>query len=249
MSARYIVRLDDACPTMRAQIWHPLEQAFDDLQIKPIVGVIPENRDPKLMCSATDPDFWGRVRGWQRKGWSVALHGLHHTYHPIPAHARPILRLHNESEFVGLPLEEQKRKISQGYATMTAEGVLPRIFMAPSHTFDANTLTALREATDIRLIADGHSLRAFDRQGFTWIPQQLWRFISMPVGLWCICLHPNTMSHAALEAFLADIRRHASRFVDTEAAVRDRHQHTIADSAFAVAFGVALRIKRARRDA
>ena len=168
---------------------------------------------------------------------------------PIPAGARALLRLNHESEFVGLPLAEQKRKIAEGLARLSAQRVRPRIFMAPSHTFDADTLAALREVTDIRVLADGHALRAFDARGFTWIPQQLWRFRQMPFGLWCICLHPNTMTEASLQSFVAELRRHAGRFVDAEAALRDRHPRTILDRAFAVAFGLALRVRKGWRDA
>jgi predicted deacetylase len=248
MSARYIVRLDDACPTMRAETWGPLESLLDELGIKPLVGVVPDNRDPKLMCSPADTDFWGRVRRWQTNGWDLALHGLHHVYYPIAPAARPILRLQDESEFVGLPLEEQKRKISAGYATMAAAGVHPRIFMAPSHTFDRLTLQALREVTDIRVIADGHALRAYDAAGFTWIPQQLWRYREMPLGVWCICLHPNTMSQTDLRKVSTDLRRHAARFISTAAALKEARRRTALDHAFAAAFRVARTIKKRRRD-
>lgn len=252
MSARYIVRLDDACPTMKSESWGPLESLLDELGIKPLVGVVPDNRDPKLMCSPAEADFWGRVRRWQAKGWDVALHGLHHVYHPIPPGGMPLLRLTDESEFVGLPLEEQKRLISTGYATMAAEGVNPRIFMAPSHSFDKLTLQALREVTDIRIIADGHALRAFDASGFTWIPQQLWRYIDMPFGIWCICLHPNTMNQAELHKISADLRRHAARFITASDALMESRPHTFLDFAFAAVYRVGLKIKKVakrRRDA
>lgn len=248
MSARYLVRLDDACPTMRAETWGPLEALLDELGIKPLVGVIPDNRDPKLMHSPADEAFWTRVRRWQAKGWDIALHGLHHVYHPIPPDGRPILRLHDESEFVGLPLDEQKRKISAGYATMAQAGVHPRIFMAPSHTFDRLTLQALRDVTGIRIIADGHALRAFDAAGFTWIPQQIWRYVEMPFGVWCICLHPNSMSQADLDRVSADLRRHALRFIDTTTALREARRRTWLDHAFAAAYRIALKIKKRRND-
>lgn len=242
-----MVRLDDACPTMRAETWGPLEALLDELQIKPVVGVIPDNRDPTLMCSPADADFWGRVRRWQTKGWDVALHGLHHLYHPIPPAGRPILRLSEESEFVGLPLEEQKRLISVGCAKMAQAGVHPRIFMAPSHSFDLLTLQALREVTDIRVIADGHALRAFDAAGFSWIPQQLWRYVEMPFGVWCICLHPNSMSDADLREITAHLRRHAASFIDAATALRGARRRTLVDHAFAAVFRVALTIKKRLR--
>ena len=58
MGARYLVRLDDACPTMQSEAWELLEVAFDKLGIKPIAGVIPENRDPSLFLNEVDAGFW-----------------------------------------------------------------------------------------------------------------------------------------------------------------------------------------------
>ena len=62
MGTRFLVRLDDACPTQRSEMWNALEETFDHLGIRPIVGVIPDNRDPALLCSADDGKFWDRVR-------------------------------------------------------------------------------------------------------------------------------------------------------------------------------------------
>lgn len=247
MTARFLIRLDDACASMRAEIWGPLEQALDEMQIKPIVGVIPDNRDPTLACSPTDPDFWNRVRSWEAKGWSVAMHGHHHLYHAIPVGARALLDMSEKSEFVGRPLEEQRQSLRQAYEAMLAEGVVPSMFMAPSHTFDTSTLQALQDVTSIRVIADGHAMRVFKQDGFTWIPQQLWRFMRLPFGLWCVCLHPNTMTEAALRAFVDDLARFAHRVTDVPTALRDAGPRTALDTAFSLAYPVALRLKRRLR--
>jgi hypothetical protein len=120
--------------------------------------------------------------------------------------------------------------------------------MAPSHTFDSVTLQALREVSDIRTIADGHALRAFDAVGFSWIPQQLWRYKDMPFGTWCICLHPNTMNQADLRKLGTDLRIHASRFIDVSMALQDARRRTLLDHFFAAAYRLALKIKRWRQD-
>ncbi|MBX3606818.1 MAG: DUF2334 domain-containing protein [Piscinibacter sp.] len=247
MTARFLVRLDDACATMRAPIWQPLEQALDEMGIRPIVGVIPDNRDPTLACSPPDPDFWNRVRSWQAKGWSVAMHGHHHLYHPIPAGARALLDMSDKSEFVGRSLEKQRESLREAYKTMLAQGVTPGLFMAPSHTFDAGTLQALRDVTGIRVVTDGHALRVFEKDGFTWIPQQLWRFARMPFGLWCVCLHPNTMTEAALRAFVDDLKRFAHRVTDVPTVLRDVGPRSALDLAFSLAYPMALQLKRRLR--
>ena len=51
----------------------------------------------------------------------------------------------NKSEFAGHPLEVQKKKIRQGIAVFRQHGIEPSVFFAPSHTFDHNTLEALKQ--------------------------------------------------------------------------------------------------------
>jgi predicted deacetylase len=214
MAAQYLVRLDDACPTMLRETWYPLEDAFDQLGIKPIIGVIPDNRDPALVCSPSDANFWDRVRGWQRKGWSIAMHGLHHAYHEIPRGAKELLTSRGKSEFAGIPLEQQRVLVRRSLNIFAKQGIVPTLFMAPGHSFDMNTLRALESETSIRVLADGHSFWAFRRNGFVWIPQQLWRFRALPFGTWSVCLHPNAMSPAGVEEFVAILTRYRQRIAD-----------------------------------
>ena len=46
--AKYLIRLDDANQFFDEEKWLRLENIFDDLDIKPIVAVIPKNKDAKL---------------------------------------------------------------------------------------------------------------------------------------------------------------------------------------------------------
>lgn len=243
-AARYILRLDDACPTMNQETWNLLEQVLDELEIRPIVGVIPDNRDPALMISAMNPGFWADMRRWRDKGWEIVMHGLHHQYHHIPKGTKPLLPLSKKSEFVGLPLLIQKEMLSTGFSIMSQEGLRPRAFMAPSHTFDENTLLALREVTDIRIITDGHALFPYTSRGFTWLPQQLWRFRNLPFGIWCICLHPNTISESELLKLISDLRLNSRLFLDPNDALKSARPRSFLDFAFIGIFRTALAIKR-----
>ena len=110
------------------------------------------------------------------------------------------------SEFVGLGEEEQRRRIAEGVALLAAQGIEPHVWVAPAHGFDAATLRALRAESGIRILSDGFARRAVVREGFVWLPQQLWRPRSMGGGLWTICLHPNTLLGPALEKL--------ARFID-----------------------------------
>jgi predicted deacetylase len=248
MTASYLVRLDDACPTMRRETWDALEHLFDDAGVRPIVGIIPENRDEKMLCSPDDGRFWERVRGWQHKRWALALHGAHHACSSPPKDARPLLLLHSKSEFAGLGPDAQRALLRRAWRVFEAEGVRPALFMAPCHSFDEETLRALRDETPIRLITDGLATTPFEDLGFVWIPQQLWRLRSLPAGLWTVCLHPNTMTVADVHALGNDLKAFRDRVTSVDRLDLDRvSRRRLRDRAFSAAYLTALRLKRAGR--
>lgn len=76
----YLIRLDDASDHMNTELWDRIERMLDDSGVKPLVGVIPLNRDPMLLEFPEDPGFWQKARDWQAKGWCIALHGYEHVY-------------------------------------------------------------------------------------------------------------------------------------------------------------------------
>ena len=49
MSGKYILRLDDACPTMDVAKWDRIEKICDKFLIRPIIAVVPNNKDKKLI--------------------------------------------------------------------------------------------------------------------------------------------------------------------------------------------------------
>lgn len=245
MTASYLVRLDDACPTMNWNNWQAIEVVLDRLAIRPIVGVIPDNLDPMLRYTSPDPSFWNRVRSWQRKGWTVALHGCHHIYHSIPNGSKSIIRFGNKSEFVGLSLKDQIYLVDRGYKILKSHGIIPKIFMAPSHSFDALTLRALFEATDIRVITDGISLSPFEDQGFIWIPQQLWHFRPMPLGQWTVCFHPNTMDVNGISLFEEQVVKFSNQISDFNSILSEPVRHkSIIDDVFYWFYHHALEMKK-----
>lgn len=198
MAARYLLRLDDACPTMDRERWAAMEALLDALEVRPIVAVVPENRDADLVRGRVDPLFWDRVRAWEAKGWAIAMHGLHHRQHPVDRRTL-IVPFHDRSEFAGLDEDAQKRLLVRAWTAFVAQGIRPTAWIAPGHAFDRATLRALREATPIRIISDGLSLDSFEEDGFAWVPQQLWFPRPRRWGTWTICLHPNSMTPADMD--------------------------------------------------
>ena len=204
MSARYLLRLDDACAGMNGERWARIERVLDALAIKPIVAIVPDNRDPELDYGELIDDFWARARAWQDKGWTIALHGYQHILNPV---SKPqYLPFHDRSEFVGLSLDEQAEKIRQGLAVMTEHGIVPTLWVAPAHSFDRVTVEALVQETNIRLISDGIACDQYIEDGVHWLPQTLWSLPEQSRGLWTVCLHPSTMSDAEYLRLEAQLR-------------------------------------------
>ncbi len=211
MSAKYIVRFDDACATMDKEKWQRAENICDRFGIKPIVALVPNNKDKNLIRNKFDENFWKKVQKWQKKGWYIALHGYDHVY---ISNNSGLVPFNNDSEFAGLNYEEQVTKIQNGWKIFQENNIKANIWVAPSHTFDKNTLKALKEHTTIKIISDGIALFPFKRYGFDWIPQQVWRFRKMPFGVWTGCFHPNDMSDKEFDDLEIFMKNNYENFIN-----------------------------------
>ena len=189
---KYILRLDDSSHYQDPFKWRMLEKGLDKYDIKPIVGVIPSNEDPSMVYYEKDLEFWNKVKLWQKKGWSIALHG--YTHKLSPCINQSLVPINNFSEFCNDSFEVQKQKLKKAVLIFKKHSIFPEVFIAPAHGFTNLTLKALLEVTSIRKVSDGIALSPFFYLNLTWIPQQLWWFRFRPFGLWTICLHPNNMS-------------------------------------------------------
>ena len=200
---RYIMRLDDACPKRDVAKWDRMENLLDKYGVKPLVGVIPDCKDPKMADYEEDACFWKeRVKDWQSKGWILALHGYNHVFKTNCGGINPV---NKRSEFAGVPYEEQKQMIANGVAILRSHGINPKVFFAPAHTFDENTIKALLEESDIRIISDTPANKPYSKFGMTFVPQQSGRVRKLPFDTITFCYHPNTMSNqdfTYLEFFL-----------------------------------------------
>jgi hypothetical protein len=228
---------------MDRQRWSEVETLLLRRRVKPIVAVVPANADPGLARENGTSGFWEQARGWAGAGWMIAMHGYSHMLRRSAAGLIPIGHL---SEFVGLPLEEQKRRIRDGVRVLQEKSLIPQAWVAPAHGMDKNTIEALRTQSAIRLISDSLARRPVRRWGFTWIPQQLWRPRSMPGGLWTICLHPNKMSQADIASLSSFIDGHGDDFPDPRHVGERAVPHALSDMIFEKAFAAGIRIHRMR---
>lgn len=216
--SRYLVRFDDICPTMNWAMWEAIEARLVQFGVKPILAVVPDNRDRKLMVAPPQADFWARVRRWQAMGYTIAIHGYQHVY----VNQNPgMLKLTPQSEFAGLPRAEQEAKLKSGLAIFAQQGVRAEAWVAPSHSFDRTTVEILADLGLTR-ISDGLWPRPFtETNGITWIPQQLWDFQPRSAGIWTVCNHHNHWTPQRLEMFVESLRTYASRLTDVPSVLQD----------------------------
>lgn len=205
---KYIFRLDDACPSMNHKNWSRILAIFDKYNIKPIIAVIPNNEDPSNIIDHFDNDFWKKVILWHKKGYELALHGYNHRY---TTKSSGIIGYNNYSEFAGVPYSIQAQKIKKGYRVFKELDLDVNIWIAPAHSFDNDTIKALRNHTDIQIISDGLSIYPYTSKKMFWLPQQLWGPQKKEKGVWTICYHPNTIDNKSfdeLDDFISKNRKY-----------------------------------------
>ena len=214
--AQYLLRIDDLSPTMDHRRWSGIRELIRSFGIRPILAVIPDNQDYVLSRSAPNPEFWEEMRDLENKGATIAMHGYRHE---CILHCFGVLPIHRYSEFAGLPLEEQCIQIRAGLALLRGYGLSPRLFVAPNHSFDNNTMRALSQE-GLPYLSDGFARIPFRRRGVTWIPQQLWSPASRKKGLWTICMHPDSTGSHRLRELAGFLEKHAGQFTSFDEVVR-----------------------------
>jgi predicted deacetylase len=215
--AQYLLRFDDLCPTHSRERWRCFTPLLAEFGIRPILAIVPDNRDPALVVSPPDPQFWDEMRALENAGAAIGLHGYRHL---CVNRGRSLVPLHRETEFAGVGEETQRTWIREGLAILRRHGLHPTIWVAPRHGFDRATLRVLR-SEGIGIVSDGFARRPFVREGLTWIPQQLWAPQAKQSGLWTICLHANTPPDSFAGQLRRFVRDHAQQFTSVERVVAE----------------------------
>ena len=244
--AQYLLRFDDLCPTMSRRGWERFALLIEEFGIRPILAVVPDNKDCDLMLSPHDPEFWSRMRSLESSGATIALHGHQHL---CESRGKSILGLHEKTEFAGIAEDVQRQWIRRGLEILRGHKLIPKLWVAPRHGFDAATLRALgKEGIDC--ISDGFARTVATRGGVRCIPQQLWEPLSRSKGLWTICIHSNTASDSMVHRLREFLGAHKAEFTSFERVVSEFPPAELEwpERLYAWASGSRLRIaNRARR--
>jgi hypothetical protein len=207
---KYIIRLDDSHPKQNFEKWHLIEIILDKYNIKPIVAIIPLNKD-NTICSDNNyfVNYWSYIKKCQDKSYKMALHGLNHNLKP----SKSLLYFSIYSEYTGKSYQEQYQMIKEGLSILNYHGIQIKYFIAPGHGYDSVTLKALYDNNKEIIVSDGYSYRPFIRNNIKFIPQQIWKFFRLPFGVWTICLHPTNMTYDDIINFEKYISCHYNSFI------------------------------------
>jgi len=215
--AQYLIRFDDLCPTMLSNRCERFLSLLSLYKVAPILAVVPDNQDPDLNLQPPDPYFWDRIRTCEAAGATIAMHGYQHL---CTSSGNSLLHLHHETEFAGVSESQQREWIRCGLEILRGHGLNPRLFVAPRHGFDRNTLRALA-CEGLGVLSDGFALRSFTRHDVLWVPQQLWGPVEKSTGLWTICIHTNTATAALEEKLETFLRSNSKQFTSFNKVIAD----------------------------
>lgn len=184
-----LIRVDDIAENMNWKFMDQCELLFDKFNIKPLLGIIPENKDKELLKFPKNSNFWKRVHSWKEKNWEISMHGFNHVYDNETKFS-DFFKYGGPSEFCGHEYSHQYKKIKMGKERLLSEGILIKSFFAPNHTYDSNTFKALFE-NDIKIVIDGYGLFPYKDHNLTFIPQLFYKEIMLPFGIQSTQIHMN----------------------------------------------------------
>lgn len=208
--SKYIIRFDDVCPKMNWEKFLKVKGLLECNNIKSVLGVVPDNQDPKLNVAEERYDFWEYICRCRDYGDTIAQHGFQHLYDTTQS---GLLGINNRSEFAGHSYEIQMYKISTGKDILVRHNVWEPFFMAPAHSFDLVTLDVLKQLEFIA-VTDGYGYYPYKVNGITFVPQLTSMPLDLGFGVHTLCIHINTMSSINIENLERFIFKNRSKFVD-----------------------------------
>jgi hypothetical protein len=204
---KYLIRVDDVCEGIDKKKFSRLYSIFLKHNIKATFGIIPNNKDLSLISphAPSKREYIKIINDIINDGMFLAQHEYNHILNK------------NKSEFRGLSYKEQFSKINAGKGLIKRKfGVDLRVFIAPAHTYDRNTLRVLKKLCfDINY--DGFSIYPYISEDLINLPCNFWiGFNNFPVGINTICIHPNFMKEIDFKKTESFIIENKSYIVDLD---------------------------------
>ena len=208
--AKYLMRFDDINSRIDWNRFFQIKQKLENYQIKSILGVVPYCLDENLYSSKPLDKYYDYLRKCKAYGDKIAQHGFTHLY---DSRKSGFFGRSKKSEFAGHEIQEQLRRLQKGKSILENEELWEPIFMAPSHSFDSNTLLALKKI-GFETVLDGISLLPYRKNNLDFIPQ----IASNPLpfffpGISQLCIHINTISDKELKNLIDFVEKNHNKFI------------------------------------
>ena len=200
-----VLRFDDISENMNWKLMEKCESLFDEFNIKPVLGVIPNNKDSEFLIFPKKDNFWSILKKWQDKGWEISMHGYCHVYDK-ETNKKDYFGYGGKSEFFGHTYEEQLSRIKRGLQIFKDNNIQIKSFFAPNHTYDNNTFKALKDV-GIREVIDGYGLFPYEKNGIKFFPQLFYKLLLLPYGIQATQIHLNYWNEKDFENFEIFIRK------------------------------------------
>ena len=213
-----LIRIDDVCENMNWNLMSKLESLFDNYSIKPVLGVIPNNRDEDFLSFPRNDNFWDQVRKWQDKGWEIVQHGDTHIYDRLCSKKSDYFEYGGGSEFFGHPLNVQEKRIKNGLEKFKREKINIRSFFAPNQTYDENTFIALKNC-GINEVIDGYGLMPYTEKNVKFIPQLFEKVVLLPFGIQSTKLHLHVWDENDYKKFENFIKINSKKIITYDQAL------------------------------
>ena len=205
------IRMDDITPDMDWAKFLRFKELCDLYQVKPLIGVVPANQDTMLHIEKPRTDYWEYLHTLQSEGWCIAQHGSTHIYN---THKKGCFPLNALSEYAGNSYKDQYASLEKGQKILKEHRIDTDIFMAPAHSYDYNTLKALRELGFTK-ITDGFGRQPYQWQGLTFYPISFKQSNSLKQekGYTTFVVHANTMNDQDFARYEQMFAQYKDKFI------------------------------------
>ena len=211
-----LIRFDDIAPNMKWEMMDRCQEILNHYNLKPVMGIIPDNQDNELLKYPKRDNFWEIVKKWKSSGWSIAMHGYKHLY-DIETNKKDYFNYGGRSEFFGHQYEDQLLKIKKGLEIFRKNDIRIDTFFAPNHTYDKNTFRALRECGILKVI-DGYGLMPYIYNEIKFVPQLFYKLYLLPFGIQSTQIHINYWNDKDFTNFRKFIEKYHNKVIKADLA-------------------------------